>query len=236
MRQLTTRRFRAMALCAAALLQAAAAYAGSEHDVGRIKLLFQESDWTSREVAAEPIKIGSVSGTIAVKANVLTLREAGGRLVAVLHVSTSYGTGINIIIPGECPTPRGTYARPILEGQVDAPKCLMLGGPGNGPQIFDQIAPLKRDAADLAVSIPPRILFLKLSMWMTNGALIDVVGLLADDFAGLEGVEPKAVRPPQLSATAVAWADAMGEATYSALRSLSGKLEVPPMRFANSPR
>lgn len=66
-------------------------------------------------------------------------------------------------------------------------------------------------------------------------AQVHIEAAIASNFAGLSGANPEGTGPAGFPGPVAAWLDAAGEASRSALRSLSATLEMPPMRFDTTP-
>lgn len=216
-------------------LAATAAQAGSSIDVGRITLKLAEDGWQAREVPAEPVRLSGGGGieSIPAVAKLLTLRGPDGKFAAALYVYTTRGTQIRMYSSGKCgssPDPH-VYVRALSGTRLESPECLSVSGLYDGSAIVPQMLYMKTVASDLGSDVPPAVYVLSAFLANSSGANIHVEGLLGAGFAGLDGVAPKAEAPSALNPAVVAWADAFGEAAQSAMRSISGSLEVPPLRF-----
>jgi mRNA-degrading endonuclease toxin of MazEF toxin-antitoxin module len=110
--------------------------------------------------------------------------------------------------------------------------CVLLGGPTTEAAARERV--LKRLAPALvatSAAAPKTGYVLQVVVTSGNGGAIVVEGLLSPTLLGIHGATAAANVPSNIPMAQAALADAIGRATASAARSVSGALQMPAFEF-----
>jgi hypothetical protein len=217
----------AQRVCAALLLLLALPAAGApEVSVGRLTIHLAQGAWEFHKAPDVSLSLAN-DPPVPGKAVVLVLRDPVlPSPLATLFVSSTWGSaGRN---DGTCTGSPRTYVSKMPTDGFLTFGCVLVGGPATESVARARV--LKRLAPALAatsVGAPKTGYVLQVVVTSHNGGAILIEGLLSPTLLGIHGIDASASVPPNIPVAHAALADAIGRATVSAARSVSGALTMP---------
>lgn len=225
-------------VCVGALLGLLTTAHAAEFSVGRVDVVFAEEGW--REVPLpDQAKAygGDRDGALSVQSK-LFFRDGGGEAGAVQVLVSANSQGIGggraayMTYTASCPSDEDNYREGNEGLRASFAQCLTVTPLYDGPSVFKELAPqvLERLPADAANGLPPVY-----TVWsrhaISTGSFVDVrvfttAPLMADGAPASEGL------PKQVPSAHVVWGRQLKDAVKSSVHSLSGRLEIPPIRLS----
>lgn len=223
-------------LLATAVLAPAWGWAGPQFEVAGVKVTVVGEGWEVSDAKGRPVLTGGggIDGVKPGEGKLLVKREAGGRLLAAILVSANRGRG-NVTLRGTCPDrePQPT----VYEYKYGNPKggprtCATVAGPFSVDGTLKHFEYLAEAQAASGFPVPEAAYFFWGYAFDQTGALFNVEGLAATDFAGLENVKPANPPGADVKPEIAAWGDALGASIRQAHDGVfSRSTTLPPFLF-----
>ena len=225
-----------LALCACAhVTPARAADATTDVDVSRVTLKLPGDGWTVSDKLPYAAAVESSGLTVDGERRIVAVGQPGTRASLVMMVSATRCSG-GVTMHADCDPMDDWYIRKFNRGQSTfVPlQCLKVYGPARFPaNPADFGGDLGKLLAERKTPIPPGGYYLRVQVCNENGAIVQIMALVGNGFAGLEGRAAAVPAPKDMRQPVVAWADLLAENALGTLSSLSARLEVPPVAFTN---
>lgn len=209
----------------------------AEFSVGRVDITFAEEGWKEVVLPDQSQTYGGdKDGALAVQAKLYLLEGAGAEGQTLVLVSANSrglgggGAGYMTYTP-DCKTD-GRIFREGNEGfGARFMQCLTVTPRYTSESVFKSLAPQVQDLQKSGVVSVQRPVF---TVWsrhaISTGSFVDVrvflVSPLEGEGAGVTETLPKGVPPAH-----VAWGRQLKDAVKSSVYSLSGRLEMPPIKL-----
>lgn len=226
----------ALAACASAA-PARAADATTDVEVSRITLKLPGADWTVSDRLPYDIGVMSAPLTVDGERRLVTIGHAGSLESMVMLVSATRGSR-GVTMHADCDPREDVYVRKFNRGQSTfVPlQCLEVQGPVRMPA--DPAVLGESFGAAVAAqhaSLPPGGYVVSVEVCNENGAVVEIVAVIGNHFAGLQARPAGSALPKDMPPSVAAWADKLGEEALGTLSSWSGRLAVPRVVFTAPP-
>lgn len=225
-----------MAGLACLVLCGAASAAGTQVEVSRVVLQFQETGWQDRPVEVKALQVDSgVYGEIARAGRVIYLPGAGnGPLRAAMLASATGGRG-NVRMPSQCEPIQDAYVNDLTGGRKFAPECVTVFGPLPTAEVVAKYFPSLKATLDAEKqTLAPASWLVRTLSANENGSVVYLDLFVDADALDLPDAKSQATPPPHIPSAVAAWADALGLGVRNSLSSMSGRLPVPALHFKDA--
>lgn len=219
------------------MLVTTAAHAGPPSiAIGRVKLHVQEESWVvhegpRRDIPIKDVHVDVVPGEV----KIVTLRGAEVGPVAAIDVFATWGSA-GVYSWSDCKPVDGMYVRNLANSRFAEAQCLRFGGPYDAEALiasgFGHFAEARKR---VPIEVPPIAYAISVHMSTDDGSIIQISGFVDGTLVGLTDRKPAGAVPARMEPAHAAWADAVAEAALASIRSVSGKLVMPPTTFRARP-
>lgn len=212
----------------------------ADFSVGRVDIKFAEEGWKEVPLPEQSMAYGGdKEGALAVRAKLFVRNGSPNEGPVLMLVSANSegmggGRGGYMTYSTECKSDEHNYREGNEGFRASFAQCLMVTPRYHGPSVIKALAPqlegvLKPEGSEL----PPFF-----TIWsrhaISTGSFVDVrvftVFPVRGDGTTISDPIPKEVPPAQ-----VAWGRQLKDAVKSSVYSLSGRLDIPPIRLDAPP-
>jgi hypothetical protein len=212
----------------------ACAYA-DEFEVGRTNLILPGSEWKVLEESTEPLKHSHGSLLDVKTQNKIFYRlSQQGSLQTIVSISSTVnnlaGNG-TMHYSNECKSSEQSFAQGLSGARLNLLECLRVSPSFQAQGFLEKFLPdtlHKLNANN--VTLPEQMSYIASSSGLSTGAQTHLEILNASDFLGMEYSGNDEIPTPVVLGH-VAWGQLLMAEVRSSLRSFSGNLVLPPLKF-----
>lgn len=222
-----------------ALLGAMATQA-AEFSVGRVDIKFADEGWTEMPLPDQAQAFGGDrDGALSVQAKVFVREGSGGEAPVMVLVSANSaglggGRGGHMTYSTDCKSDANNFREGNEGVRTSFAQCLTVTPLYDGHALFKVLAPQIQDALPPSGQALPPFYAVWSRHAISTGSFLDVrvftVFPIRADSASVADPVPKGVPPAH-----VVWGRHLKDAVKSSVYSLSGRLEIPPIRLEQPP-
>lgn len=221
--KIIVRQIVAWGVASAAVAMAGPSWAGPTFKLAGVNVTIPGDGWEVFPAKAPSGMLGSggIDGTLPSEARLAVLKNANGRVMAALLISSHYGAKRPVTIGGRCPQPRDgdSSSHYVSIGHpMGGPRtCSMIAGPGDGDHLVGMIDSLGAARTEHPFDAPDRAYFVWGYSVDQMASHFSVEGVIAEGFVGLEGKVPSGTLANSFEPALAAWNDAFAAALKEAL-------------------
>jgi hypothetical protein len=207
-----------------------------EFEIGRTNLILPGSEWKVLDESSGPLKHshGSLLD-VKTQSKVLYKLNQQGSLQTIVFISSTVnnmGGNGTMSYNNECKSTEQTFAQGLSGPRLNSLECLRVSPTFQARELLEKFSPETLDKfTSNSVTLPEQMNYIVSSSGLSTGAQIHMEILNASDFLGTEYSGNDEI-PTPVAIGHVAWGQLLMAEVRSSLRSFSGNLVLPSLKFS----